>query len=227
MMIILLSPSKTMRMVPYVKKSRPEFIKEAKLLAAEYTKYSIEEIQSKMKVSLDIARKTAEMFKNILFEGNLTPALLAYTGTVYRDVDVNNYSKDDWNFAQQNLRILSGLYGVLKPFDIIQKYRLEMKLVSKFWSGKIIFEDTVVNLASQEYFSATICKGRVITPVFKENKGGYKKITIYTKFARGTMANWIIKNKITEPTMLKEFNEDGYLFNESMSNEDELVFTRG
>jgi uncharacterized protein len=216
-----------MRMGPYTQSTSPDFIEEAKLLTVEYKRYSTKEIQSKMKVSVDIAKKTKEMFEKISFESKKsTPALLAYKGTVYRDVDVKNYSKDDWQFAQDHLRILSGLYGSLRPLDLIENYRLEMKLVSKFWKNKIFFDETVINLASQEYFSVTICKGKVITPVFKENKNGYKIITIYTKFARGTMANWIIKNKVTDKETLKRFSEEGYMYNESMSSGDTMVFTR-
>ena len=190
-MIILLSPSKTLDFSPLniISNTQPEYLDQTKKLLERYKQLSSKEIEKKMKVSSEIAERTKKMFENQSLPLNLRnakQAIFTFTGAVYRDLNPTNYSKKDIDFAQKNLRILSGLYGVLKPLDLIQPYRLEMKLVKSFWKNKIIFsKDKIINLASQEYFSAITCTQEVFTPIFKEKKDGeYKIITIYTKFAR-------------------------------------------
>ena len=176
-------------------------------------------------------------------------AILAFKGDVYQGLNVQSYTERDFTFAQKHLRILSGLYGLLKPLDLIQPHRLEMgtKLKTEkgdtlydFWGDNIpdsIFRElsthknqSIINLASIEYFKAVSrieSKTMVINPVFKDySKGTYKIISFFAKKARGTMASFIIKNRITSPAGIKNFTEDGYQFNDSMSSEHEWIFTR-
>jgi len=180
---------------------------------------------------------------------NSRPAILAFKGDVYVGLDAYSFTEDDFGFAQQHLRILSGLYGVLKPLDLMQAYRLEMgtrysnnrgKDLYAFW-GEIITEtlnkqlkklgsDTLINLASNEYFKSVIkpkLAAKIVTPVFKDWKNGqFKVVSFFAKKARGRMSAYIIKNGITDPQRLKEFDEDGYTYNGAFSDQSELVFTR-
>jgi cytoplasmic iron level regulating protein YaaA (DUF328/UPF0246 family) len=176
-------------------------------------------------------------------------AIFMFNGHVYQNLNAETLSESDLEFAQEHLRILSGLYGILRPLDLIQAYRLEMgtKLTNQrgenlyeFWNTKInehINKElqkhknkTLVNLASQEYFKAIQPESineKIITPVFKEKKGKqYKTIAIYAKKARGEMTRFIIEDKIEDPEALKTFEKDGYVFNEYLSSDTEWVFTR-
>jgi len=167
-------------------------------------------------------------------------AILAFKGDVYQGLDVSSWKTSDFKTAQQSLRILSGLYGILKPLDLMYPYRLEMgtKLKTKnadnlyqFWGSKITDylneeltnNDTIVNLASNEYFSSVKTadlKAPVLTPVFRDYKNGkYKIIAFYAKKARGMMASWAIKNKIENKNDLSKFSEAGYYFDAKSSNE--------
>ena len=180
---------------------------------------------------------------------NARPAVLAFKGDVYQGLDAENMTEDDLNWAQGTLRILSGLYGVLRPLDLMQPYRLEMgtKFANQrgpnlyaFWDGIITRElnallekpaDVLVNLASNEYFKAAKEKNitsRIVTPVFMDNKDGkYKIISFFAKKARGLMAAFIIKGKITNVEDIKKFDSDGYCFSSALSEGDRWVFTRG
>jgi cytoplasmic iron level regulating protein YaaA (DUF328/UPF0246 family) len=180
--------------------------------------------------------------------GNAKQALLAFKGDVYTGLDADTFSESDFAFSQKHLRILSGLYGVLKPLDLIQPYRLEMgtKLgnargpnLYHFWDNKLTEsldkelesdDNVLINLASNEYFKSVkvkSLKARMITPVFKDMKNGqYKMISFYAKKARGLMSAYIIKNKLEEVESLKGFDSEGYCFNPDMSKGDEWVFTR-
>jgi cytoplasmic iron level regulating protein YaaA (DUF328/UPF0246 family) len=180
---------------------------------------------------------------------NAKQAVLAFKGDVYQGLDAESMSDEDLQWAQDNLRILSGLYGVLRPLDLMQPYRLEMgtkfannrgKDLYSFWDGVInnqlnsLVEEpnaVLVNLASNEYFKAVKEKtlsARIVTPVFMDNKDGkYKMISFFAKKARGLMAAFIIKNKITDVELLKNFDSDGYSFNAALSEADKWVFTRG
>ena len=180
---------------------------------------------------------------------NAKQALFSFTGDVYTDIDSEHYSAEDLTFAQAHLRIISGLYGLLCPLDLIQPYRLEMKTklatpygknLYQFWGNKIAElldqhlseqdDQIIINLASQEYFSSippSTLSATVITPIFKEHKSGtYKVVGLFAKRARGAMTNWIIKHRISSAVQLKNFTESGYCFNNEMSSEHELVFTR-
>ncbi len=206
-----------------------------------------------MGISPKLAELNAERFQSFKTRGPVNEdykqAILAFKGDVYIGLDVDSYNERDFNFAQKNLRILSGLYGVLKPLDMIQPYRLEMgtKLKTEksgnlydYWGndiGKSIASEldghrskALINLASNEYFKAVATDqmpGRLITPVFKDySNGTYKILSFFAKKARGSMASFIVKNRINKPNDLKDFNEDGYTFNETYSTEDQWVFTR-
>lgn len=212
-------------------------------------KKSRADLQALMNISENIADLNKERFKNFSSEftlANSKPALFAFKGDVYRKMNVEDYSQEQLAFAQEHLRILSGLYGLLKPLDLMQPYRLEMgiKLKNKkaddlygFWQNKITkaldeaaTDGTVINLASQEYFKAINpkkLKAKVIHITFKEyREGKYKIIAIFAKQARGLMANYIIENQINEPELLKLFNVDQYEYSEQLSTADEWVFIR-
>lgn len=180
---------------------------------------------------------------------NARPAVLAFNGDVYTGLDAASFSEEDFAFAQSHLRILSGLYGLLKPLDLMQAYRLEMgtKLKNErgdnlyqFW-GDIITDKVndaiassnttaLVNLASNEYFKSVKKKqlnADIITPAFKDWKNGqYKMISFFAKKARGLMARYIIENRITDVEQVKQFDVAGYSYNESLSKGNDWVFTR-
>jgi cytoplasmic iron level regulating protein YaaA (DUF328/UPF0246 family) len=234
-MITLISPAKTLDLstteLPI--HTQPDFQKETFELVRIMKKKSIKDIQDLMGVSENLAELNKHRFMDFQknFEiPNSKQALLAFKGDVYLQMDVDNYSSEDFEFAQQKLRILSGLYGLLKPLDLIQPYRLEMgirlenkkgKNLYDFWGKRIakaINEvskgEILVNLASHEYFKSVdqkVLKSKVITPVFQEYRNGkYEVIGLFAKKARGMMANHIIKNRINDPELLKTFNEGNY-----------------
>ena len=244
-MKILISPAKTLdesKQGFCQEDSIPELLSHSKELINEFKQYSVTDLMKMMKVSEKIAKLNHERFQSFSFpftQDTAKQALLMFKGDVYKDIDVKNYNKDDFKFAQKTVRILSGLYGVLKPLDLIQPYRLEMHLKTKYWLDKVtnyfikelVNGEVIVNLASEEYFSAidkSKISNRIVKISFKENKGGqYKIVAIYAKRARGTMTNYIIKNKISKVEDLKKFNLNNYSYNEQLSSENELVFVRG
>ncbi len=212
-------------------------------------KKSAPELKSLMGISENLATLNEERFKTFQKEFNFEnskQALLAFKGDVYTKIDVDNYSDEDFEFAQEHLRILSGLYGLLKPLDLIQPYRLEMgtkvenkkgKNLYEYWDKKIarainkVAEgEPIVNLASQEYFKAVdkkTLKSDVINIHFKEHKdGSYKVIGFFAKQARGLMTNFAIKNKINDPAQLKTFNEERYEYSNQLSTYSDWVFVR-
>jgi uncharacterized protein len=238
-MLILLSPAKTLdESIPsYKQYTLPALLPEAMDLARKYKAFSVADISKKMKVSREIATLTVIRFREFSLPHNLKnskQAIFTFKGTVYRDIDATKYEEKQMAFLQKHVRILSGMYGILRPLDLMQPYRLEMALVRPYWKDKVTkvilqeTDDVILNLASAEYFTVIGEVGkRVISPQFKEPKNGeYKIITIYTKFARGTMTNWIIRNCITKVDDLKKFNEDGYRYNEELSTKDVPVFVR-
>ena len=178
---------------------------------------------------------------------NSKQAIYAFTGEVFRGIDIASLAEEKIPLLQDRLRILSGLYGLLKPLDLIHTYRLEMGTrisigkadnLYKFWDSNLAdalnnemkVGDLLINLASSEYFKAVpkkVLKTSMITPIFKELKNGdYKIVMTYAKRARGLMVRYIIENEINTLEELKGFNTDGYAFTESLSTETELVFTR-
>lgn len=254
-MLIVVSPAKTLDYEsPLVteKHTFPELVEHSKELIDICRKLAPADIASLMKVSDKIASLNAVRFEewseSFSFE-NARQAILAFKGDVYTGLDAESLTEDDLDYAQQHLRMLSGLYGLLKPLDLMQPYRLEMgtKLENgrgnnlyQFWGDIItdkinealaaIESDILVNLASNEYFKSVKPKkvqGTIVTPVFKDcKKGQYKVISFYAKKARGMMARYIIENKIDNIEQLKSFDTAGYYFVESESSEKELVFYR-
>lgn len=255
-MITLLSPAKSLNFdieVPELPHTKPIFAKETIELVNHLKQLSVADIKKLMHVSDNIAQLNYDRYQNFNPTFKLPyakPAALVFTGEVYKGLEAEKFNKNDWQFAQQHLRILSGLYGILRPLDIIQPYRLEMgtplsfdhyKNLYAYWKEKVTETlnkelknqntNYLVNLASNEYFKVIDKKtlsAQIITPVFKDNKNGtYKTIMMYAKNARGKMAAFIIKNKITNPEYLKAFDSDGYIFNQSLSSNTEWVYTRG
>lgn len=250
-MIALISPAKTLDLDPIdlATFTEPEFRKEIKELAGIMKKKSSADLQELMGISENLALLNRDRFKNFSNDftlENSKPALFTFKGDVYRQMEVENYSEEQLAFAQDHLRILSGLYGLLKPLDLIQPYRLEMgiKLANKkasdlygFWQHKITqalneatTDGAIINLASREYFKAVDqkkLKAKVIQFSFKEFRDGkYKIIAIYAKQARGAMANYIIENQINKPEQLKLFDLDRYEYSEKLSTDAEWVFIR-
>ncbi len=250
-MLILISPAKTLDYsAPDFKEfTQPDFQQDVKSLIQVMKKKSAKEIGELMHVSDSLAALNEERFKT--FQKDFNPenskqALLAFKGDVYTRIDVENYTSEDFDFAQNHLRILSGLYGLLKPLDLIQPYRLEMgtrlenkkgKNLYKFWDKKIAKAinavangQPIVNLASQEYFKAVdqkTLKSQLINIHFKEFKDDtYQIIGFFAKQARGMMTNFAIKNRLANPEDLKTFNEERYEYSEKLSSSKNWVFVR-
>ena len=254
-MITIISPAKTLDFKFFAqtdKHSFPVFLDNAKVIINELQKFNPKDIARLMKVNDNIAVLNFERFLSWRTPFNIDnskQALLAFKGQVYVGLDAKSLTENDLLFAQDHLRILSGLYGILRPLDLMQAYRLEMgiplknsigKNLYEFWGTKIVEvindelskqkSKVLINLASNEYYKAVkpkMIQSEIITPVFKEEKGNsFKVVTVYTKTARGLMSRFIIKNKINNPEDIKAFDTDGYLYNRDLSNNNEWVFTR-
>ena len=255
-MLIIISPAKTL---DFETKSvtdtfsKPDFLVESKKLISTLRMFKPEQLSELMSISPKLAYLNFERFqewKTPYNEKEGKQSLLAFRGEVFTGINADSFTEDDFIFSQDHLRILSGLYGVLRPLDIILPYRLEMgtklktqnsKNLYEFWGDKItnsinktlkLSEDNIlINLASNEYFKSINKKklnGRIITPLFKDFKNGeYKMISIYAKKARGLMTSYIIKNRISDPEKLKLFDAGGYYYNDSLSKNDIPIFTRG
>jgi len=254
-MKILISPAKSINEhceFPSLEFTTPQFAKEATALHAKLKKFSAKKLMEMMHVSKDIAELNVNRFANWHLTEEPTdevkPAGFLFTGEVYRGLDFASLSETEIKRAQNQLRILSGMYGLLKPFDLMYPYRLEMgtkwavtpkqKNLYAFWGDKLtktLLAETektevIVNLASSEYFKAIqwnkVTRSHV-TPVFKEFKGGeYKIVMTYAKHARGAMTRFILQNNCQTIDDLKLFNIDGYSFDVKQSTEQELVFVR-
>ena len=258
-MLILISPAKTLDFktpATIDRFTQPDFLSNTEVLVKQLQQLSAREISSLMKVSEKLGQLNASRYQtwqSNFDTTNAKQALLAFQGDVYQGMNVDSFDLQDFDFAQEHLRILSGLYGILRPLDLIQPYRLEMatklahaKLRSlsadtlyEFWGDKLtqaineqlekLDNKTIVNLASNEYFKAVpkLSTDKLITPVFKDWKNGkYKIISIYAKKARGMMTAYIIKNRLKNVEDLKNFAEAGYKFNTELSDRENLVFTR-
>jgi len=254
-MISVISPAKSLDFCQQElteKYTTPDFLSDSKTLISQLKKLSKEEVGELMGISPKLAELNADRYqtwKTPFKPANAKQSLLAFTGDVYRDIETDEFSDEDFDFAQQHLRILSGLYGVLRPLDLMQPYRLEMgtKLENKrgknlyaFWGTKITDKlnealaesksDTLVNLASNEYFGSVVpdkLDGQIITPIFKDTKNGKVKIiSFFAKRARGMMANYIIRKQITDPKQLKKFKVAGYKYDKSLSTDTDYTFVR-
>lgn len=252
-MKILLSPAKNIdesKSFDTTNYTLPVFEKEAEVLVKKLQKMSVKKIVQLMHISTELGELNVKRFAEwspagVKEEGGLYAGAI-FNGEVYRGLDAINFDKETLERAQESLRILSGLYGILKPLDLIYPYRLEMgtswgptpskKNLYAFWGDKIASElnkeesEYIINLASSEYFKAVQLKklkAKVITPVFKEFKNGkYQVVMVYAKQARGMMANYILRNGIKDPEDLKGFDREGYRFDANLSTAEEWVFTR-
>jgi cytoplasmic iron level regulating protein YaaA (DUF328/UPF0246 family) len=254
-MITILSPAKKLdeKSIGHTGNySHPELIDDSRILVDILREFSPENIKALMNVSKEIAELNFERYARWeppFNEDNAKQAILMFNGQVYQGLDAKRFTEEDFNFSQHHLRILSGLYGILRPLDLIQPYRLEMgtklsnprgKNLYEFWGKKITEKinealkghtnNYLINLASDEYYKSvdkSLIDGEIITPSFREKKGkDYKTIAIYAKKARGLMTQYIVKNRIEDPEHLKGFEEEGYSFNPHLSNENNWVFTR-
>lgn len=252
-MKIVISPAKSLNFeskAPTQEFSQPIFLKEADRLNKILKKKSARSLSKLMSVSPALGQLNYERNQSweLPFDiDNAKQAVYAFSGEVYRGLDADSIPLEDLNFLQEHLRILSGQYGILKPLDLMQPYRLEMgtKLkvgvkpnLYKFWGDKITKTlnseleegELFVNLASNEYFKVLQAKNLkvpVITPVFKDYKNGeYKIIMTFAKLARGLMVRYIVDHKVTTLEGIKGFNYNGYRFDENLSTDTELVFTR-
>lgn len=250
---MLLSPAKTQNFEPETilqPTSQPRFTTESYELVKTLRSYSKGELQELMSISPELAGLNQERFKNYKKTLDSSPAkaaLYAFEGDVYKSLDKKNYSAEQLAYAQDHLRILSGLYGLLRPLDLIQPYRLEMKTalstevgknLYQFWGDKITqllakdlgSDRPVINLASKEYSKAVNLKSLpnpVVDLQFKEYKNGkLRTVAIFAKQARGAMANYAIVNTIQQAEELKLFNQDGYEYSSSESTAKEWVFVR-
>lgn len=230
--------------------SMPSFLARSEELVEVLRGYDAAALSKLMKISDKLGVLNEERYANWqqpFHLDNAKQAAFAFQGDVYQGLEADSFTEEDWDFAQDHFRILSGLYGILKPLDLIQPYRLEMGTSLKndegsnlyhFWGDSLTEElnslmgeeDVLLNLASNEYFKAIQpkkLKAKVITPVFKDWKNGqYKIISFFAKKARGMMAAYQIKYRINDPAILKDFNEGGYKYSAEDSNEQQWVFLR-
>jgi cytoplasmic iron level regulating protein YaaA (DUF328/UPF0246 family) len=255
-MITVISPAKTLDFGAQCltsKSSQPEFLDHSAELIAKLRTLKEGQLSELMGISEKLASLNAERYRDWsqpFSEDNAKQALLAFKGDVYTGFDLESWAAKDFDYAQKHLRILSGLYGVLRPLDLMQAYRLEMgtglatkrgKNLYAFW-GTIITEaindalaesksKVLVNLASNEYFSSIVpgkLKADIVVPVFKDEKNGkYKIISFFAKKARGMMSDFILRNRIRKPVDLRGFDTAGYTFDEAGSSAREMVFLRG
>ncbi|WP_444915154.1 peroxide stress protein YaaA [Microbulbifer sp. TRSA007] len=254
-MLIVISPAKTLDYesdIPSLETTQPDFLKESAALIKELRELSPQQVSSLMKISDKLGVLNYDRFhtwKRPFTDNNARPALLAFKGDVYTGLEAETMGKRDFAYAQKHLRMLSGLYGLLRPLDLMQPYRLEMgtkfenakgKNLYEFWGDKItealnaqlqgVKNRELVNLASNEYFKSVKTKqldAQVITPHFKDLKNGqYKMISFFAKKARGMMSRWAIDQRIKKAEELKGFDVAGYGYNPGLSTEWEWVFTR-
>lgn len=255
-MLFVISPAKKLDYTEETRfteqHSQPRMLDQAEVLVNSLSKYSAKKIGTLMHLSEQLSQLNYERYQT--FTPPFTPenakqAMLSFAGDVYQSLETEVYEQEHYDYAQRNVRILSGLYGFLKPLDLIQPYRLEMgtKLKTRrgkdlyaFWGDRIrkILEadlaetgdDVLINLASNEYFKSVQAKelsGRVITPQFKDEKDGQlKMISFFAKQARGAMVDFAIKEQVNDVEQLKDFQGMGYKYREDLSKENEWLFVR-
>ncbi len=254
-MLTLISPAKSLDFeTPAITKSttQPAMLDRSEMLVDEIKSLSAMELSALMSISDRLGALNQKRFANWhtpFTKSNSKQAILAFKGDVYRGLDAESFSTDDFSFAQKHLRILSGLYGVLRPLDLIQPYRLEMGTRFKNERGKDLYEfwgdditdqlnrqlkslksRTVINLASKEYFNSvnsSALNADIVSPAFKDLKNGtYKIISFYAKKARGLMAAWIVQNRIEDAKQLNKFEVAGYRYSPDLSWPSEPTFVR-
>ncbi|WP_455845449.1 peroxide stress protein YaaA [Pantoea agglomerans] len=254
-MLMVISPAKTLDYESPLATQRftqPALLEKSHQLIDVARDLSPSQISSLMGISDKLAHLNADRFNQwqppFSLE-NARQAILAFKGDVYTGLQAETFSDDDFDFAQQHLRMLSGLYGLLRPLDLMQPYRLEMGIKLANPAGKDLYgfwgdllteklneaiaeqgDDVLINLASDEYFKAIKPKkliAELIKPVFLDEKNGkFKVISFYAKKARGLMSRYVIQNRLTKPAQLKKFDVDGYFLDGAESSENELVFKR-
>lgn len=252
-MLIVISPAKRLDWAERnIDATAPAFQDDAIRLARTARNLTLGDLQKLMSLSPDLARLNRDRFRDFADapDPDMTrPAALAFAGDTYQGLEAASLDADELAWAQDHLRILSGLYGVLRPLDAIQPYRLEMgsrlrtrrgNSLYDYWrdqlsktlnaQAELVKTDILVNCASQEYFGAVAPKAlnlRVITPVFMEDKAGTPKIvSFFAKKARGAMARHIVQNRLTDPEALRAFDSGGYRYQPALSEPDRPVFTR-
>ncbi len=252
-MLVVISPAKRLDWAERdIEVTAPDFQDDAIRLSKTARNLTLGDLKKLMDLSDDLARLNRDRYRAFADapEADTTrPAALAFAGDTYQGLEAASLDADEMAWAQDHLRILSGLYGVLRPLDAIQPYRLEMGSKLKTRRGKNLYEywrdqlskslnaqaeeiggDVLVNCASQEYFGAVDLKAlklRVITPVFMEDKGGTPKIvSFFAKKARGAMARYIIQHRLTDPKGLLDFDSGGYEYRPELSEENKPVFLR-
>lgn len=252
-MYAVISPAKKLNFEqepPLKKRTKPLYQEQAAQLIKVLRKCSKKEVASLMKLSDSLSELNVQRYQDFELKADTQTgkqAIFCFAGDTYKGLDAQKLDAKSIEYAQTHLGILSGLYGLIRPLDAIQPYRLEMgtklkcgdsqnlyqywgELITKELNKKLKSEKVLVNLASQEYFGVIQVdqiQGEVVTPVFKEKKNGsYKVIGLYAKKARGMMARYIIENKVEKIDELKDFDFEGYKFNSKLSRTNELVFTR-
>ncbi len=253
-MLVVISPAKRLDWSerPGVSLTQPDFAEDANRLAKTARNLALRDLKALMDLSDDLARLNRDRFRDFSDSPatpDTRPAVLAFAGDTYQGLDAASLDEEEMRWAQDHLRILSGLYGVLRPMDAIQPYRLEMgsRLKTRrggslydYWRGDLaralnaqaeaVGTDVLVNCASQEYFGAVAPKAlklRVVTPQFMEVKNGKASIvSFFAKRARGAMARFIVQNRLTDPAALSEFDLGGYAWDPETSTPDRPVFLR-
>jgi cytoplasmic iron level regulating protein YaaA (DUF328/UPF0246 family) len=254
-MLVVVSPAKSLDFeTPSItsKYTVPEFLEESEKLVGRLKKMSPAQLSKLMSISKDLGELNFQRYQDWRLPftpENAKQAVLAFNGDVYQGLQASLLSEEELELAQQKLRILSGLYGVLKPLDLIQPYRLEMGTKLKYYRSKDLYafwnpiitkkinealevsgSKVLINLASNEYFKSIDkkkLKAEIVTPEFKEQKnGGYQMISFFAKKARGLMTRFILENNITEVENLQAFDAEGYVFNPRLSKPNNPVFTR-
>ncbi len=250
-MLVVISPAKRLDWdTRDIEMTEPAMQEDAQRLAKTARNLTLGKLKALMDLSDDLARLNRDRFKSFSAEPESTrPAMYAFAGDTYQGLDAVSLSEDEVRYAQDHLRILSGLYGLLRPLDAIQPYRLEMGSRLKTRRGVSLYDywrdslakalnaqaeetgtDVLINCASQEYFGAVPLKAlkpRVITPVFMEDKGsGPKIVSFFAKKARGAMARYVVQNRASSVEALCAFDTGGYAFQPALSNDDNLVFVR-
>ncbi|KUJ76458.1 hypothetical protein AVO45_11745 [Ruegeria marisrubri] len=252
-MLVVISPAKRLDWAERdVAPTQPDFQDDAIRLAKTARNLTLGDLKKLMSLSDDLARLNRDRFRAFADAPQpeaTRPAALAFAGDTYQGLEAASLEAEELAWAQDHLRILSGLYGLLRPLDAIQPYRLEMGSRLKTRRGKNLYDywrdrlskalnaqaealgtDTLVNCASQEYFGAVDPKAlklRVITPVFMEDKGGTPKIvSFFAKKARGAMARYVIQHRLTDPASLTDFDTGGYVYRADLSEPEKPVFVR-
>ncbi|RYG91159.1 peroxide stress protein YaaA [Loktanella sp. IMCC34160] len=252
-MLTVISPAKSLDLDPVgIDPTQPEFSEDALRLAKTSRNLTLGDLKKLMSISDDLARLNRDRFRDFMADptpDRVKPAAFIFNGDTYQGLEAKTLSKDDLRWAQDHLRILSGLYGLLRPLDGIQPYRLEMGSRLKTRRGKSLYDywgdtiakalnaqadavgtDTLINCASQEYFGAADTKAlklRVVTPQFYEDKDGKPRIvSFFAKRARGAMARFIVENRLTDAEAIKGFESGGYRFDPELSEGNNLAFVR-